>query len=112
MPNANGRVPWASCTNWCLANRQTAMDRRCAFMMMNPFHGRFLGMDTTQSGRFSHARVGGAMFMQGAPLVPERPDCRSNQVNYSMEALVSIIKEDSKTWYSNLQRMCSQDWKQ
>ena len=28
-----------------------------------------------------------------------------------MEAMVSIIKEDSKTWYSNLQRMYSQIWK-
>lgn len=35
-----GRLPW---------------DKRRAFMMMDPFHGRFFGMDTTQSGRLPHA---------------------------------------------------------
>ena len=56
-----GRLPW---------------DRRCAFMMMDPFHGRFLGWTPRNQEGFHMRRVGGAMFMQGAPLVPERPDCR------------------------------------
>lgn len=56
-----GRLPW---------------DRRCAFMMMDPFHGRFLGWTPRNQEGFHMRRVGGAMFMQGAPLVPERPDGR------------------------------------
>ena len=56
-----GRLPW---------------DRRCAHMMMDPYHGRFLGWTPRNQGGFHMRRVGGAMFMQGAPLVPERPDGR------------------------------------
>ena len=53
-----GRLPW---------------DRRCAHMMMDPYHGRFLGWTPRNQEGFHMRRVGGAMFMQGAPLVPERP---------------------------------------
>lgn len=56
-----GRLPW---------------DRRCAHMMMDPYHGRFLGWTARNQEGFHMRRVGGAMFMQGAPLVPERPDGR------------------------------------
>ena len=56
-----GRLPW---------------DRRCAHMMMDPYHGRFLGWTPRDQEGFHMRRVGGAMFMQGAPLVPERPDGR------------------------------------
>lgn len=56
-----GRLPW---------------DRRCAHMMMDPYHGRFLGWTPRNQEGFHIRRVGGAMFMQGAPLVPERPDGR------------------------------------
>ena len=56
-----GRLPW---------------DKRRAFMMMDPFHGRFLGWTPRNQEGFHMRRVGGAMFMQGAPLVPERPDGR------------------------------------
>ena len=56
-----GRLPW---------------DRRCAHMMMDPYHGRFLGWTPRHQEGFHMRRVGGAMFMQGAPLVPERPDGR------------------------------------
>lgn len=56
-----GRLPW---------------NRRCAHMMMDPYHGRFLGWTPRSQEGFHMRRVGGAMFMQGAPLVPERPDRR------------------------------------
>ena len=56
-----GRLPW---------------DRRCAHMMMDPYHGRFLGWTPRNQEGFHMRRVGGAMFMQGAPIVPERPDGR------------------------------------
>lgn len=56
-----GRLPW---------------DRQRAFMMMDPFHGRFLGWTLRNQEGFHMRRVGGAMFLQGAPMVPERPDCR------------------------------------
>lgn len=56
-----GRLPW---------------DRRYAHMMMDPYHGRFLGWTPRNQEGFHMRRVGGAMFMQGAPLVPERPDGR------------------------------------
>lgn len=56
-----GRLPW---------------DRRCAHMMMDPYHGRFLGWTPRNQEGFHMRRVGVAMFMQGAPLVPERPDGR------------------------------------
>lgn len=54
-----GRLPW---------------DKRRTFMMMDPFHGRFLGWTPRNQEGFHMRRVGGAMFMQGTPLVPERPD--------------------------------------
>lgn len=56
-----GRLPW---------------DRQRAFMMMDPFHGRFLGWTPRNQEGFHMRRVGGVMFMQGAPMVPERPDGR------------------------------------
>lgn len=56
-----GRLPW---------------DRRCAHMMMDPYHGRFLGWTPRNQEGFHMRRVGGAMFMQGAPIVQERPDGR------------------------------------
>lgn len=56
-----GRLPW---------------DKRRTFMMMDPFHGRFLGWTPRNQEGFHMRRVGGAMFMQGTPLVPERPDGR------------------------------------
>lgn len=51
-------------------------DRRSAHMMMDPYHGRFLGWTPRNQEGFHMRRVGGAMFMQGVPLVPERPDGR------------------------------------
>ena len=56
-----GRLPW---------------DKRRTFMMMDPFHGRFLGWTPRNQEGFHMRRVGGAMFMQGVPMVPERPDGR------------------------------------
>ena len=56
-----GRLPW---------------DRQRAFMMMDTFHGRFLGWTLRNQEGFHMRRVGGAMFLQGAPMVPERPDGR------------------------------------
>ncbi len=45
-------------------------------MMMDPYHGRFLGWTPRCQEGFHMRRVGGAMFMRGAPIVPERPDGR------------------------------------
>lgn len=56
-----GRLPW---------------NKRHAHMMMDPYHGRFLGWTPRCQEGFHMRRVGGAMFMQGAPIVPERPDGR------------------------------------
>ena len=92
-----GRLPW---------------DKRRAFMMMDPFHGRFLGWTPRNQEGFHMRRVGGAMFMQGTLWFRNVPMEESNQVNYSMEAMASIIKEDSRTWYSSLHRMYSLIWKQ
>lgn len=51
-------------------------DRRSVHMMMDPYQGRFLGWTPRNQEGFHMRRVGEAMFMQGAPLVPERPDGR------------------------------------
>ena len=51
-------------------------DRRVIHPCIDPFHGRFLGWTPRQQEGFHMRRVGGAMFMQGAPIVPERPDGR------------------------------------
>lgn len=51
-------------------------DRRGIHPCIDPFHGRFLGWTPRQQEGFHMRRVGGAMFMQGAPIVPERPDGR------------------------------------
>lgn len=51
-------------------------DRRGIHPCIDPFHGRFLGWTPRQQDGFHMRRVGGAMFMQGAPIVPERPDGR------------------------------------
>ena len=56
-----GRMPW---------------DRRGIHPWIDPYHGRFLGWAPRQQEEFHMRRVGGAMFMQGAPIVPERPDGR------------------------------------
>lgn len=56
-----GRLPW---------------NKRHAHMMMDPYHGRFLGWTPRCQEGFHMRRVGEAMFMQGAPIVPERPDGR------------------------------------
>ena len=56
-----GRLPW---------------NKRYAHMMMDPYHGRFLGWTPRCQEGFHMRRVGGAMFMQGVPIVPERPDGR------------------------------------
>ena len=56
-----GRLPW---------------NKRHVHMMMDPYHGRFLGWTPRCQEGFHMRRVGGAMFMQGAPIVPERPDGR------------------------------------
>ena len=56
-----GRLPW---------------NKRHAHMMMDPYHGRFLGWTPRCQEGFHMRRVGGAMFMQGSPIVPERPDGR------------------------------------
>ena len=52
------------------------LDRRGIHPFIDPFHGRFLGWTPRQQDGFHMRRVGGAMFMQGAPIVPERPDGR------------------------------------
>ncbi len=51
-------------------------NKRHAHMMMDPYHGRFLGWTPRCQEGFHMRRVGGAMFMQDAPIVPERPDGR------------------------------------
>ena len=51
-------------------------DRRGIHPWIDPYHGRFLGWTPRQQEGFHMRRVGGAMFMQGAPIVPERPDGR------------------------------------
>ena len=56
-----GRLPW---------------DRRGLHPMMDPYHGRFLGWTPRQQEGFHMRRVGGRLFMQGAPMVPDRPDGR------------------------------------
>ena len=56
-----GRLPW---------------DRRGLHPMMDPYHGRFLGWTPRQQEGWHMRRVGGALFMQGAPMVPDRPDGR------------------------------------
>ena len=56
-----GRMPW---------------DRRAIHPVMDSWHGRFLGWTPRQQEGFHMRRVGGALFMQGAPMVPERPDGR------------------------------------
>ena len=56
-----GRMPW---------------DRRGIHPWIDPYHGRFLGWTPRNQEGFHMRRVGGAMFMQGAPIVPERPDGR------------------------------------
>ena len=56
-----GRMPW---------------DRRGIHPWIDPYHGRFLGWTPRQQEGFHMRRVGGAMFMQGAPIVPERSDGR------------------------------------
>jgi hypothetical protein len=45
--------------------------------MIDPYQGRFLsvGLHAKQEG-FHMRRVGGGLFMQGAPMVPDRPDGR------------------------------------
>ncbi len=58
-----GRLPW---------------DRRGLHPMMDPYHGRFLGWTPRQQEGWHMRRVGGALFMQGAPMVPDRPDGRMN----------------------------------
>ena len=47
------------------------------------FHGRFLGWTPRNQEGFHMRRVGGAMFLQGAPMVPERPDGRIKPVSYT-----------------------------
>ena len=56
-----GRLPW---------------DRRGLHPMMDPYHGRFLGWIPRQQEGFHMRRVGGRLFMQGAPMVADRPDGR------------------------------------
>ena len=56
-----GRLPW---------------DRRGIHPMIDPYQGRFLGWTPRQQEGFHMRRVGGGLFMQGAPMVPDRPDGR------------------------------------
>lgn len=56
-----GRLPW---------------DRRGIHPMMDPYSGRFLGWTPREQEGFHMRRVGGGLFMQGAPMVPDRPDGR------------------------------------
>jgi hypothetical protein len=51
-------------------------DRRGFQPMLGMHDDRFLGWTPRQQEGFHMRRVGGRMFMQGAPLVPERPDGR------------------------------------
>ena len=44
--------------------------------MMDPYHGRVLGWTPRQQEGWHIRRVGGTLFMQGAPMVPDRPDGR------------------------------------
>ena len=52
------------------------LDRRGLHPMMDPYHGRFLGWTPRQQEGFHMRRVGGRLFMQGAPMVAYRPDGR------------------------------------
>lgn len=91
-----GRLPW---------------DKRRTFMMMDPFHGRFW------DGH--HAiRKASTCAVSVVPCSCREPlwfrnvlMAESNQVNYSMEAMASITKENSKIWHSSPHRMYSQIWK-
>ena len=53
-----------------------AMDRRGLHPMMGPQGDRFLGWTPRQQEGFHMRRVNGALFMQGAPMVADRPDGR------------------------------------
>ena len=91
-----GRLPW---------------DKRRTFMMMDPFHGRFW------DGH--HAiRKASTCAVSVVPCSCREPlwfrnvlMAESNQVNYSMEAMASITKENSKIWHSSPHMMYSQIWK-
>jgi hypothetical protein len=52
------------------------LDRRGLQPMLGMHDDRFLGWTPRQQEGFHMRRVGGRMFMQGAPMVPERPDGR------------------------------------
>jgi hypothetical protein len=52
------------------------MDRRGLQPAFGMHDDRFLGWTPRQQEGFHMRRVGGRMFMQGAPMVPERPDGR------------------------------------
>ena len=53
-----------------------AWDRRGLHPMWGLHHHSFLGWTPRQQEGFHMRRVGGALFMQGAPMVPDRPDGR------------------------------------
>ena len=91
-----GRLPW---------------DRQRAFMMMDPFHGRFLGWTPRNQEGFHMRRVGGASSSKEPLWFRNVLMAESNQVNYSMEAMASITKENCKIWHSSPHRMYSQIWK-
>ena len=53
-----------------------AWDRRGLHPMWGLYDRFFLGWTPRQQAGFHMRRVGGALFMQGAPMVPDRPDGR------------------------------------
>ena len=53
-----------------------AWDRRRLHPMFGMYGERFLGWTPRQQEGFHMRRVGGRLFMQGAPMVPDRPDGR------------------------------------
>ena len=52
------------------------LDRRGLHLMFGMHGDRFLGWTPRQQEGFHMRRVGGRLFMQGAPMVPDRPDGR------------------------------------
>ena len=76
-----GRLPW---------------NKRHVHMMMDPYHGRFLGWTPRCQEGFHMRRVGGAMFMQGAPIVPERPDGRMKPGELQNGYILTIVGDDEE----------------
>ena len=86
------------------------MDRRGMHPMMDPYQGRFLGWTPRQQEGWHMRRVGGALFMQGAPMVPDRPDGRmkpgelqNGAYGFYYKGQQTKVQEPSEDVLANLQ---------